>query len=174
MTALKSWVSPKARKGLPSKIGGRGLFAKQRIAKDEIISAKAGHIIDKATLEANRQIIRGSERQITDELFLAPLSDTELEDSMVYLNHSCDPNAGAAGNILIIAMRTIEPGEEITSDYATTSSDPSLEFLCNCQAKSCRKKITGHDWKNPELQERYKGYFAWHIQRKIQKLAKTP
>jgi len=34
------------------------------------------------------------------------------------VNHSCDPNCGLVGAVLVVAMRDIEPGEEITFDYA--------------------------------------------------------
>jgi hypothetical protein len=37
-----------------------------------------------------------------------------------YINHSCRPNAkpvGRKGGIVIVALRQIEPGEEITYDY---------------------------------------------------------
>jgi len=27
--------------------------------------------------------------------------------------------------------------------------------------------VTGEDWRKPELQRKYDGYFAWHIQRRI-------
>ena len=39
---------------------------------------------------------------------------------------------------------------------------------CNCGADNCRGVITGQDWKNEELQKKYHGYFAWHLQRKIE------
>jgi len=34
----------------------------------------------------------------------------------------------------------------------------------------CRKKFTGDDWKLPEIQERYNGYFSPYLQRKVDQL----
>lgn len=31
----------------------------------------------------------------------------------------------------------------------------------------CRRTIDGHDWKRPDLQRRYRGYFSWYLQRKM-------
>lgn len=164
---IQSWISPKTQKGLPSKIAGLGFFAKEFINKGEIVAVKAGHIIDTATLEANRQIIRDSEMQIADDLFIAPLSAKEFPCSMIYCNHSCNPNACFGGNIVIAALCNIEPGEEIVADYAMHMTIPGYELDCNCGCKHCRGKITGNDWQNPELQQKYAGHFAWYIQQKI-------
>ena len=38
---------------------------------------------------------------------------------------------------------------------------------------SCRGLITGGDWKRPELQERYAGFFSSYITRKIAEVAPT-
>jgi len=37
---------------------------------------------------------------------------------MLFINHSCEPNVGFAGNVVLVAMRDIEAGEELTTDYA--------------------------------------------------------
>ena len=89
-----------------------------------------------------------------------------------FFNHSCNPNAGIKGHLLIVAMRNIKPGEEITFDYAMIDSEKEDYFKCNCGAKNCRKFITGEDWKKPDLQKRYKGYFSYYIQEKISKSKK--
>jgi len=31
----------------------------------------------------------------------------------------------------------------------------------------CRGKVTFNDWKIPEIQKRYDGYFSWYLQEKI-------
>ena len=48
MTRL-SYRSPKTEVR-ESKIHGRGLFATANIAKDEVVAAKGGHIVDRETL----------------------------------------------------------------------------------------------------------------------------
>ena len=48
------------------------------------------------------------------------------------MNHSCDPNCGIVGAVLLVAMRDIEPGDEICFDYAMTDTDDYDEFECTC------------------------------------------
>lgn len=166
---IKSWVTPKAKSGQNSEIDGKGIFAVTPIKKGEILTVKSGHIIDRVTLRANENVIRNSEMQITDDLYIAPLSDEEFEQSMVYFNHSCEPNSGIAGNNMTFATRDIESGEEITIDYATFVSDPDFSMPCTCLSRNCRKIITGNDWQDSEVQKNNKGCFSWYIAEKIKK-----
>jgi hypothetical protein len=64
-------------------------------------------------------------------------------------------------------MRDIQPGEEICFDYAMSDTVAYDEFVCGCGAPNCRRSVTGSDWQLPELQKRYAGYFAPHVQRRI-------
>jgi hypothetical protein len=48
-----------------------------------------------------------------------------------------------------------------------TYADFNYTFDCSCGAPGCRGKITAVDWKKPQLQKKYKGYFSWHVQEKI-------
>jgi hypothetical protein len=165
MTPL-SYLSPKTEVG-KSMIHGRGLFAIADIAKDEIVAVKGGHIVDRKTLREKIAPVLGPvEIQIDDDLFIAPVTGDERELSMLYLNHSCDPNLGVRGEITFVAMGDIRAGEELTHDWAMTDDDDySLE--CNCGASNCRKILTGKDWQRPDLQKRYAGYFSAYLTRKI-------
>jgi hypothetical protein len=87
-------------------------------------------------------------------------------------NHSCDPNVGLTGQIGLIAMRDIEPGEEVCLDYAMCDGSAYDEFDCQCGSLNCRGRITGEDWKRAELWERYEGYFSPYLQRRIAALKK--
>ena len=165
MTPL-SYLSPKTEVR-ESKIHGRGLFAAAGIAKDEIVAIKGGHIVDRKTLREEIAPVLGAvEIQIGDDLFIAPVTKEERELSMLYSNHSCDPNLGVRGEITFVAMRDIRAGEELTHDWAMTDDDDySLE--CKCGAVNCRKILTGKDWQHPDLQKRYVGYFSAYLARKI-------
>lgn len=167
MRPVSSWTSPKTQKGLPSKINNLGFFAKEPIKKGEVLAVKGGHIIDRQAVLDNLETINGSQEQITDDLYLAPLTDEEMRSSMIYCNHSCEPNGGWQGQIVFVAMRDIEAEEEITADYAMHFDDDIMRFDCNCQTVSCRKLVTGRDWQRPELQAKYKGYFVWFLRQKI-------
>ncbi len=98
------------------------------------------------------------------------MSEEEFESSMVFYNHSCEPNSGFGGNIVCVAMRDIKAGEELTIDYCMERTEPDYRMDCNCRNPNCRNTITGNDWKNPELQAKYSGYFQWYIEQKIKSL----
>ncbi|HKS03815.1 MAG TPA: SET domain-containing protein-lysine N-methyltransferase [Chthoniobacterales bacterium] len=161
-----SYLSPKTEVR-ESEIHGRGLFARADIPKDEIVAVKGGHIVDGKTLRGEITPALGAvEIQIGDDLFIAPVSDDERELSMLYLNHSCDPNLGVRGEIIFVAMRDIPAGEELTHDWAMTDDD-DYSIECNCGVSYCRKTLTGKDWQRPDLQKRYAGYFSAYLARKI-------
>src|SRR5215510_16063199 len=161
-----SYLSPKAEVR-ESKIHGRGLFATADIAKDEIVAVKGGHIVDQETLHKKITPELGPvEIQIDDDLFIAPVTQEERELSMLYLNHSCNPNVGMRGEITFVAMRDIRAGEELTHDWAMTDDDDYC-VECNCGAPDCREILTGKDWRRPDLQKRYAGHFSAYLARKI-------
>jgi len=167
-----SYRSPKTQVR-ESKIHGRGLFAIADIAKDEIVAVKGGHIVDGKTLREKITPELGPvEIQIDDDLFIGPVTEEERELSMLYLNHSCDPNLGMRGEITFAAMREIRAGEELTHDWATTDDD-EYSVDCNCGVVNCRKVLTGKDWQRSDLQKRYAGYFSAYLARKIALLDST-
>ena len=161
-----SYRSPKTEV-CESKIHGRGLFAKTDIGKDEIVAVKGGHIVDRKTLRERITPRLGPvEIQIGQDLFIAPVTDEERELSMLYSNHSCNPNLGVRGEITFVAMRDIRVGEELTHDWAMTDDD-DYSVECKCGAPNCRKILTGKDWQRADLQTRYAGNFSAYLARKI-------
>ena len=70
------------------------------------------------------------------------------------INHSCDPNAWLEG-LDLVARRSIEPGEEITVEYATFIAGTGASFDCHCGADDCRGTVTPQDWQLPEIRRRY-------------------
>jgi len=101
--AVSSYISPKARKGVASAIAGRGLVAVAPIARDEVVAIKGGHIVDTATLDSLPELLRNTDVQIADGFYLAALNEDECEPVMLFINHSCEPNVGFAGNIVLVA-----------------------------------------------------------------------
>lgn len=163
-----SYLTPKAAVR-SSAIAGQGLFAIKPIKKDEIISVSGGRILSRKEYRRilkTRPEMKNFAMKIAPGFYLMPqrFQDVSEDD---FVNHSCNPNAGLKGQIVFVALRNIAPGEEITYDYALTDDDPDNYFRCRCGSPSCRKIIRGSDWKKTELQKKYRGYFAWHIQRKI-------
>ncbi len=160
-----SYISPRAMVK-ESGIHGKGLFARVPISKGEIICVKGGSIFDRETLRSMPAWFRAAEIQVSEDLFIGPTREEEREASMIYSNHSCDPNIGVQGQIVFVALRDIKAGEELTHDWATTDDD-EYEMQCNCGAANCRNTISGKDWQRKELQDKYKGYMSWYLERKI-------
>src|SRR5215472_12710488 len=159
---VASYISPKASKGQPSSIAGRGLVALAPIAKDEIVAIKGGHIVDTATMNALPDRLRNSDVQIADGFHLVALDEAEYESVMLFINHSCEPNVGFAGNVVLVAMRDISPDEELTTDYALFD-DYDSTMKCHCGTPSCRGTISGRDWQRPDLQRKYGHYFSAYL-----------
>lgn len=164
--AVGSWFSDKVYIA-DSPISGKGIFCKEPISKDETIAIKGGHVMPKPAFDRLPEACQHAGLQIAEELYIAPLHENEIEKVMIYVNHSCEPNIGLKGQLSTVAMRDIEPGEELTGDYCVAYSNDFFEFECNCQLPSCRKHIRSDDWKKNELQEKYRGYFCIYQQEKI-------
>lgn len=163
-----TWITPKARKGVASAIAGRGLIATEPIGEGEVVAVKGGHVVTSDELRGLSERLQNSEVQIADGLHLAATSEAEYEPVMLFLNHSCEPNVGFAGNIVLVAMRPVGSGEELTTDYALFD-DYAGSMECHCGRSACRGRIDGRDWRRPELQERYRGYFSWYLEQKIRR-----
>lgn len=161
-----TYISPKAKKNLPSEIHGCGLFAIEDIKKDEVIVVKLGHVMNFKELKSLPIYNRHAELQIDDDLFIGPRNEVELIESMAYINHSCDPNMGKRGDVIAVAMRDIKAGEELVSDYAMINDNVD-KFKCLCGSPDCRGTVTGKDWMLPKLQKKYAGYFSSFIEYKI-------
>ncbi len=146
---------------------GRGVFALERITPGEVIAAWGGRVTLTSEFIFLPESVRKLSLQIEDDYFLIPQGGENAAD---FINHSCDPNAGMAGQILVVAMRQIEAGEEICYDYAMSDGSGYDEFECGCGTSLCRGKITGFDWSRPELWSRYAGYFSPYLARRIEQL----
>lgn len=149
---------------------GRGLFAKESISKDEIVTIAGGRIVALKQFDTDPEFapIKYHGFQIEKDFVICPF-DAGNMDSTFMTNHSCDPSCGIRGQISIVATRDIAEGEEITFDYAMTDNleDTTMDRDCYCGSPNCRKTITGEDWKKNDLRERYKGYFSNYIQKLI-------
>ncbi len=72
-----------------------------------------------------------------------------------YLNHSCEPNCVILGRTRIVALSTIEPGEEVTFDYSTNVGWDGFAMQCKCGAAGCRGLVRSYRYLSPELKGRY-------------------
>lgn len=169
-----SYISDKV-KVHRSGIDRRGVFALKPIRKDEVLCVWGGYIVTEKEcdrLEKGRfKNVYDYATKIADGFYLLSDKKGGLEDDD-FFNHSCQPNAGIRGHLMMVAMRDIKPGEEITYDYCMTDADFDYSFTCACGQPGCRGVIRTSDWKKLSLQKKYKGYFSWYVQHKIDTCAK--
>jgi len=100
--------------------------------------------------------------QINEEqhIMLAP-------EFLQYINHSCDPNVFFdTANMIVVCLKKIEIGEEITFFYPSTEWSMSQGFDCFCGSEECLKKIQGSAYLSPDVLKKYK--LSGHIQAKIE------
>lgn len=119
-----------------SGIHGMGGFALCKIKKATPIIEYVGHRITKA---------EAAVRVAAENPFIFCLDDESDVDGDVtwnparFLNHSCEPNAEAeifGDQIWIMALRNIQPGEEITFNYSYDLENHE-DHPCRCGAAKC-------------------------------------
>lgn len=146
------------------------MFARGSIVAGEPLVVFGGEYTD--AMGAKRAQTSGKlVMQWDDDLFSI---EGRGDDQGYFINHSCDPNAWMEDACTIVAMRGIANGEEITADYALWEADENhvSPWSCQCGSTLCRKKITGRDWRMPELQKRYREHFSPLLNKRIKKFQK--
>jgi hypothetical protein len=151
-----------------SGIGGLGIFARQPIARHELVAFWAGYTIGYAEMQTLPPEVSELPVQVWFDTWLGPtrVEDIEPADRM---NHSCEPNCGVRGSAAVVARRDIGPGEELTFDYGTTDT-VDLHMECKCGTPSCRGVITSDDWKDERFRERNREYLSLYIHELIRLL----
>ncbi len=163
----KNWINSKINI-IESPTHGCGMVALQDIEEGEIVIIWREGYIDK--MEAEKAKKQGMEVfQWADDVY--SIVTNEMLDAH-YVNHSCDPNCWMNGAFSLSAMREIKLGEEITVDYALFHMEDHYvsDWICNCGSPHCREKVTGTDWRDPELQQRYRDHFSPLLNERIREL----
>lgn len=113
-----------------SKIDKHGVFALRPFKKGEIVLR--WDISHQLTAQ---QVVQLSEEE---KHYLTCIEGryTLLYPPERYVNHSCDPNT-CVKDFCDVAIRDIQPGEEITGDY-TEDLPPGQEISCQCGSPNCR------------------------------------
>jgi len=124
---------------------GIGLFAVRPIAKKEYIVGYSGRWI--STDEARRRERGGRAKYMFEVNRRWTIDGSSRRNLGRYLNHSCRPNAEPVlrqRKIVLIALRPIAAGEEITFDYGDEYFDLFLKDggcrCIACTAKSVRRR----------------------------------
>lgn len=160
---LRNYLSPfavdRATRGR-----GHGAFAIAPIPPQTVIATFGGEIHRRHTFDQCTPDRRARSIQIDDDLFVLGPPTRDPGDS---INHSCAPNCGARNAVQIVTMRHIEPGEELTFDYAMTDGSDYDEFECLCGSEFCRGTIRGTDWRKQSLHQRYRGFMSPYLVRRV-------
>ncbi len=162
-----SYLSPKLDARPSPSNGGYGVYALEAVHTGELLAVWGGDVVNSEQLAGLALRTQQHSIQVEENLYLIPTRPPEPAD---YVNHSCEPNAGLMGQITLVALRDIVPGEEVCFDYAMCDGSPYDEFECACGAPACRRRINRNDWARPELWERYNGHFSPYLQRRIDRL----
>jgi hypothetical protein len=157
---------------LPSSIQGGGMFARASFQPGETVAIVGGTLMTGAEFAAYlADVERWNAHQIGEDLHLVDLIQTPnaVDGS---LNHSCDSNLWMGDEVTIIVRQAISAGEELTLDYALTTTEPgwALDQPCQCGSPLCRGRITGNDWRLSDVQARYAEHFVPYINERIRHL----
>jgi hypothetical protein len=139
-------------------IRGQALCARSGLAAGEIILEHWGERLGFA--EAAARVAPDHVMEVADgEVFLA---SGDIDD---YVNHSCEPNCRLDfrpdGRVFLVALRDIAAGEELSFDYATTTTlagiaaFPGWRFACLCGAPGCRGEVSCAEELPPERRAFY-------------------
>ncbi len=120
---------------------GLGLFATVPIDKGAFIIAYRGRRITNA--QAERLEARGS-RYLYEINSRWTVDGSSRRNIARYANHSCRPNAESdvvKGRMILRAIKTITPGDEITYDYGREYFDLFLKPVgCKCVKCAARRR----------------------------------
>ncbi len=151
-------------------IEGKGLFAIDFIPRGALI----WHLLTATMSQAETEMLKGRDKadfkyygfQCGVDRFFWP------KDESREMNHSCDPNTWWADNNSLVASRDIASGEEITYDYSTTEISRVFEMSCHCGASSCRKRISGLSYLDPDWRRRYGLNLPTHVLQVIEQVGR--
>jgi len=144
-------------------IKGKSLYARHAFKKGDIVLVISGSIVNYAT---DYTIPIDHELKIEPRI---PGSESQ------YLCHSCEPNVGIKNRTLLVAMRDIAEGEEITTSYAflgyaygeektidNTDALP-LDLTCHCGTASCHGHLQCYKWMPPAWRAEYREYVSEYL-----------
>jgi hypothetical protein len=78
-------------------------------------------------------------------------------EHLQYINHSCDPNVFFDTHTMeIVAVKTIEEGDEMTFFYPSSEWDMAQPFTCLCGSSNCLGTIQGAAHIAPDIINTYK------------------
>lgn len=116
---------------------GKGVFAVSEIAGGTVVVSYRGR--EKWVWDIPKRLWERC-LQVDYDRYVVPSRGS----SGWYINHSCSPNCGIAGERDIVSLRTILPGEELTFDYSANVGWEGFAMECRCGEKECRGTIRSY------------------------------
>jgi SET domain-containing protein len=142
---------------------GKGVYAERRIEPGELVWDYAG--VEKWIKEIPQRLWPYC-FQVDHDRYVVPKKGS----AGWFLNHSCEPNCVIMGRTKIVALRRIEPGEEITFDYSTNVGWEGFSMDCECGKKGCRKTVRGYAF----LSDDTKGHYGACVSGYLLRSARPP
>ena len=137
-------IHPDTRLGHSSDVIGLGVFATRPIRKGTVVWA-LDHLDQRLTPVRVRRLGPRYRALLDRYAFYNSAGESVVcWDLGRFVNHSCDANAISSGWDFDVAVRDIEPGEEICNDYGALNLEES--FACHCGAPACRGPIHPEDF----------------------------
>jgi len=136
-------IHPSTELRLVSPHVGYGVFASQPIPKGSLVYVQDP--LDIKITPQQYQRLDETSRQLAEKYsFLDAKGNRILSwDAAKYVNHSCHPNTMSTAWGFEVALRDIEPGEEITDEYSLFNLEWEME--CACGHHACRTMIRPTD-----------------------------
>ena len=176
LTSAYRSLAESSRHGLrvaKSGIAGYGLYTERTYQPGELFIEYIGELVGQAVADRREALYNRHPRLGPSSCYLFRLVDDVIVDATWrgnaarFINHSCDPNCAArmfdlgpkgdsvaaamlSQKILIVALRAIKAGEELTYDYMLSNDDHAVvvddekeidgnRLPCYCGALNCRK-----------------------------------
>ena len=137
-----------------SPINGVGVFAETGFeAGDVVLTIDDSHRVDEG------HPVPAGEEHYCD--FLGGGQVIWMQVPERHINHSCEPNVfvdSENGIRRVVAMREVQPGDEITYDYCINGFG-DVVWQCHCGSQRCRREVHSDFFHLPiELQAEYLPY----------------
>jgi len=139
---------------------GHGVFATRRIVRGTITWAR-----DPMDQVLDPDVFDHLDAAAADKLWRHSYYDSRGDrvlcwDLARFMNHHCESNTLSPGMPFDVALRDIERGEEITTDYGALNLEEPFE--CACSARRCRGTVHPEDFEKyaAAWDERARAVFA--------------
>lgn len=132
---------------------GKAVFANRNFTKGDKIIEFRGKLFTYEQLPTPYNKAEDRYVQIGKNVYMGPSGG--FDD---FSNHSCSSNAGLkieGEKVILIAIKNIQKGKEITWDYSTTMNEDDWEMDCVCENKNCRKRIRDFKYLPKTVQQKY-------------------